>query len=414
MKKILVLNFDDHKGGGVIWTFADKLKEHGNQVFGVPFLKSLDETESCFVDVRKKYSFSYLLYKFYSLYFRITNKFINDTSSGLFYNCHYFPVGAKGILKKCPFKPELILIGWYDFYLSPKTIWDLHQLTGAKIVISMIDEFVLGAGCHYPFACERYKKGCIDCPALKKKKIAAKICQDKLNYFKDIPLVIAGTSYDLNCFKSIKDFSHIRTVKNIGIPHPPFVMTKEEARKIWNIGANDFCMLFGATNFNDKRKGLAELLNSLDVFLKNHVGSRKITILMLGNANFEINESRYGTKVRFVKTGYISRTEMFKAYFACDVFVSPTLADSGPYMVNYATACGRPTIAFPIGVAVDLCIPGETGYLAEYKDTESFANGMNFFYRMSPNEYCNYSRKCLELMKQLETEVPWYLRILED
>ena len=54
MKKILVLNYDDHKGGGVIWTFADKLEEQGHQVFGVPFLKSLDDTAPCFVDVGKK------------------------------------------------------------------------------------------------------------------------------------------------------------------------------------------------------------------------------------------------------------------------------------------------------------------------------------------------------------------------
>ena len=68
MKKILVLNYDDHKGGGVIWTFADKLEEQGHQVFGVPFLKSLDDTDSCFVDVGKKYSIAYFLYKLCSLF----------------------------------------------------------------------------------------------------------------------------------------------------------------------------------------------------------------------------------------------------------------------------------------------------------------------------------------------------------
>ena len=414
MKKILVLNYDDHKGGGVIWTFADKLEEQGHQVFGVTFLKRLDDTDSCFVDVGKKYSIAYFLYKLCSLYFRIANKFIYESQSSIFYNCHYYPVSAEGILKKCPFNPNLILIGWYDFYLSPKTIWKLHQLTGAKIVISMIDEFILGAGCHYPFACEQYKSGCTDCPAIKRKNIAAKIWRDKIHYFKELPLVVAGTSYDLNCFKSIEEFSQVRTVKNIGIPHPPFVMSKEAARKIWNIGNDDFCMLFGATNFNDKRKGLVELLDSLNFFLHNQDGKRNVTILMLGNANIDIDEIKYGENVRFVKTGYVSRIEMFKAYFACDIFVSPTLADSGPYMVNYATACGRPTVAFPIGVAVDLCIPGETGYLAEYKDVHSFAKGIDFFYGMSKQEYEAYSQNCLDLMRKLELEKPWYLRILED
>lgn len=413
MSNILVLNFDDHKGGGVIWTFADKLKEHGHNVFGVPYLKSLDDTEACFVDIHKRFTPSYIFYKLCARYFNAVNKFILNPSSGIFFNSHYYPVSANAILRKCPFKPDVILIGWYDFYLSPKTIHTLYRLTGARIVISMIDEFILGAGCHYPFACEQYKDGCPDCPAVNRKSIAVNFYRDKIKYLKDIPLTVAGTSYDLNCFKSIKEFSHVRTIKNIGIPHPPFWMQQEEARKIWEICNDDFCMLFGATNFNDKRKGLQELLESLDKFLTRHDGKRKISILMLGNANLDIDEGKYGDKVRFIKTGYISRTEMYKAYFASDIFVSPTLADSGPYMVNYAAACGRPTVAFPVGVAVDLAIPGKTGYIAAYKDTDEFADGLEFFYKMSKQEMEEYSQNCLELMKTLESEKPWYLQMLD-
>lgn len=413
MSNILVLNFDDHKGGGVIWTFADKLKEHGHKVFGVPFLKSLDDTEAYFVDIHKRFTISYFLYKLYSLYFRISNKFILKSSSGIFFNSHYYPVSANSILKKCPFKPDVILIGWYDFYLSPKTIHSLYRLTGANIVISMIDEFILGAGCHYPFACEQYKNGCLDCPAVKSKGIATRFSQEKIKYLKNVPLTVAGTSYDLNCFKSIEEFSHVRTIKNIGIPHPPFWMEKEEARKIWNISNNAFCILFGATNFNDKRKGLMELLESLDKFLLRNSAKRDIAILMLGNANVEIDEAKYGAKVSFIKTGYIPRTDMYKAYFACDIFASPTLADSGPYMVNYAAACGRPTVAFPIGVALDLAIPGKTGYIASYKNTDEFADGLEFFYRMPKQELDEYSNNCLDLMKKIGSEKPWYLQMLE-
>lgn len=413
--KILVLNYDDNKGGGVIWTFSDLLKSQGHDVCEIPYISYNNFYSHHFIDKHKKYSLSTIRFKLENIIFKIKNFVIKDRSSQLFFNASYHKMDAKMILNKCPFKPDMIWIGWYDFFLTPRIIRDLYNITDARILIYMIDEFLLGAGCHYPFNCNQYSTGCVNCPSLKKgfKWIASNFERNKISDLKDVPLIIAGTTYDLNCVKRISGLDNRKYIRSVGIPHIPFTIIKSEARKLFGIDNDDFCVLFGATNFNDDRKGLKVLLESLDVFLMNVTYKCGITILMLGNSNFDFSESKYNGKIKFIKTGYVSHDVMYKAYYACDIFVSPTLADSGPYMVNYSVACGRPVVAFPIGVALDLVIPGETGYLAKYGDPIDLAKGIDLFYKMDGKMIEQYNKNCLELINRLDLEIPWYMQALQ-
>jgi glycosyltransferase involved in cell wall biosynthesis len=54
-----------------------------------------------------------------------------------------------------------------------------------------------------------------------------------------------------------------------------------------------------------------------------------------------------------------------RAYQAADFFVSPSTNETGPMMAGEAMACGRPLIAYPIGIAPDLIEQGRNGTLAE-------------------------------------------------
>ena len=58
-----------------------------------------------------------------------------------------------------------------------------------------------------------------------------------------------------------------------------------------------------------------------------------------------------------------------------DVFLSPSIQDAGPMMLNQALMCGTPAVAFNIGVAYDI-INDKTGYLAKYRDSEDFCKGI--------------------------------------
>jgi glycosyltransferase involved in cell wall biosynthesis len=54
-----------------------------------------------------------------------------------------------------------------------------------------------------------------------------------------------------------------------------------------------------------------------------------------------------------------------RAYQAADFFVSPSTNETGPMMAGEAMACGRPLIAYPIGIAPDLIEQGRNGTLVE-------------------------------------------------
>jgi glycosyltransferase involved in cell wall biosynthesis len=53
------------------------------------------------------------------------------------------------------------------------------------------------------------------------------------------------------------------------------------------------------------------------------------------------------------------------AYQAADFFVSPSTNETGPMMAGEAMACGRPLIAYPIGISPDLIEQGRNGTLVE-------------------------------------------------
>jgi glycosyltransferase involved in cell wall biosynthesis len=54
-----------------------------------------------------------------------------------------------------------------------------------------------------------------------------------------------------------------------------------------------------------------------------------------------------------------------EVYRACDFFVSCSIQDAGPMMIGEAMACGRPSIAYPIGIAPDLIEQGRNGTIIQ-------------------------------------------------
>jgi glycosyltransferase involved in cell wall biosynthesis len=63
-------------------------------------------------------------------------------------------------------------------------------------------------------------------------------------------------------------------------------------------------------------------------------------------------------------------------YAAADVFVHPSLADNLPNGVLESLACGTPVAAFDVGGVPEAVRPGQTGYLARYKDAADLALGI--------------------------------------
>jgi len=80
----------------------------------------------------------------------------------------------------------------------------------------------------------------------------------------------------------------------------------------------------------------------------------------------------------WIHMGEVSDDRMVSLVFqASDVFACPSIDDVGPMMINEAFMCGTPVVAFDSGVAVDLIISENVGYVAQHCNAEDFSLGLS-------------------------------------
>lgn len=389
MAKVLLLATYDTKLSGHAYTKAQQFKQDGHEVCFISLYKTEDAPVSCIFGERR--GIGKFLY-FWLNYFLL--RFILAPKDNIHCFCSTYLVGisAKKILSKCPFRPDYIFISWVPGFLKAKTVSDLYKLTNAKIVISMIDEAILSL-CHYHCDCEQFKSGCKDCPAVRCKWIPRYVMSQRKKYWTDIPMIIYCANNDSSLGKQVEYLSNKDFYPYIPVPTIPFVTSKQNARERLGLSESHFIIFAGAHYLYEKRKGFDVLVESINLFAtKTNLEAKKVTLLLVGYGSGDYAKKISGVNV--VAKDFIKGSDFYNAYYACDVYASPTLADSGPMMVNFAIACGRPVIAFPIGYALDLVVSKKTGYMAKYGSAEDFANGFELFYSMNDDELQEYDYAC--------------------
>lgn len=90
-----------------------------------------------------------------------------------------------------------------------------------------------------------------------------------------------------------------------------------------------------------------------------------------GDENKKVNNRQY---ISFIN----DENTLAKYYSAADVLLYPSLADNCPLVALEAQACGLPLIAFKTGGIPEIIGHKETGYVAEYKDTQDLINGLKY------------------------------------
>lgn len=389
MAKILLLATFDTKLSGHAYTRAQKYKEVGHEVCFVSLYRKEEAPVNSIFDKRKSIrKFIYGWFNFLLL------KLILSPKDNIHCFCSTYLVGvsAKTILNKCPFKPDYIYINWVPDFLSAKTVSDLYRMTGAKMIISMIDQAILSL-CHYHCDCEQFLTGCRKCQAVSCKWIPRYVMSQRKKYWCDIPMIIIGANDDIRLAQKMAYLKNKTFYPSVANPTIPFVTTKKEARKSLNLRSDDFIIFAGAHYLYEKRKGFDLLLEALNIFSdRNYLKQRRITLLIIGIGSKDFASKVHGINV--VAKDFIKGDDFYNAYYACDIYASPTLADSGPMMVPFAFACGRPVVSFPVGYALDLVVTKETGYMAKYGDVIDFSKGLEQFYDLKEDEMDTYENNC--------------------
>ena len=318
-----------------------------------------------------------------------------------FYGLEFVPYTAKDILKKCPkgFVPDLITIHWSSRFITSKIVRDLYEMTKASIAYIFVDEAPMTGGCHYPVDCKNYLNGCNNCPALSRgKRLAAIQMKCKEDNLKGIPMYICGSPYDMKLAKNTNLFKDAVVIPSISLPSVT-ITDRTTARKELGLNNNSFVVMIGAAQLDDIRKGIIYTIKAINLVVEQ---IPDLVVLVVGSKNSNLSKRLKDVKVHDL--GYVDLDKLFLAFSAANCFLSTTIADSGPMMVNYSMAIGTPVISFPIGIAEDLVVHKRTGYLAEYKNVNDLKDGMLFLSAMNMEAQQRMSENCKQHIKETATD----------
>lgn len=421
--KILFLGYHDSNFAGHTYSVYNSLKNDTDAVV-VTCIGLSGKANHCFWPLNGKgltiwekmryFRFSKIFYFFwvylYSIFrigcFPVIDKHHPEYN---FVGFEFLPYTAKDILKKCPqgFLPDIIWIGWSSRFISSKIIYDLFQLTKAKIVFSFVDEAPMTGGCHYPNECRGYLGGCKSCPALARgKKLAAEQIRVKEKYLKDIPMCLIGTPYDMRLAKKTEIFKHAICFPSISKPNVT-ITPQKDAREALGIPNEKFVVLIGATNIESVRKGFIYTKDSINIANKE---IEDLFLLVIGPTNKGFRAKFPNVEMK--ELGFVDTKKMVMAYCAADCFLNTTIADSGPQMVNYSIATGTPVVSFSMGIAQDLVLHRQTGYIANFKDSEDLAKGILFIHGLTREKKESMGAECIRVIKEKSSLGGWRRQLL--
>lgn len=322
------------------------------------------------------------------------------------------------------FAPDVIVVFFTTEFVTVKNIKELAEVTGATVLWEFLDMAPITGGCHYAWECEGYQNGCGKCPALFSKKqkdfssINLAFKKDNIQGY-DLRLMI-GSGWDhQNTLKSslFKDLPIYRTF--LGIEPDVFKPgEKVPVRSKWGIEQDRIVLFFGSVHFGEERKGMSYLMNALNLLnlrLNGDGTKDRILLLIAGNTNdfpLELLPFKYHC------LGYLKQVnDLAAAYQAADVFICPSIYDSGPVMVNQSLMSGTPIVSFEMGVSLDLVHSGKTGYRAKLKNSEDLAEGLYRMISRSSEEQIKMEQDCRSLALDLfdpERVINMYTSVFED
>jgi glycosyltransferase involved in cell wall biosynthesis len=336
--------------------------------------------------------------------YRLTCKaFLKLRSDADYYfhdQCMSLLPNPKTVCQLIDFKPDIVIAHNISHAVSPRDLLALHRETAAPLIMNLLDMGALTGGCHYAWECRGYEDKCGKCPALRSDHeidFSRHIWQEKANAMAAMKVAaVAGSSWLLNQIRRSSLFRHKASERILlGVDPERFGgISRQDARKQLRLPQDVKIIFFGAQSFAQRRKGMYYLVESL-----NHLADQGIfdagQVMAVSAGNHKPLVELVDSRVRFRHLGFLKGDyQLSLGYSAADVFVCPSIEDSGPMMINEAIMCGTPVVAFRMGVAQDLVITGQTGYLAPLRDSRELAYGIKQILSLDKSEAKFMSARC--------------------
>jgi glycosyltransferase involved in cell wall biosynthesis len=287
-------------------------------------------------------------------------------------------------------KWDLVLVHWSGGFVRPEAVREIAQALGARVALWQVDMAHATGGCHYPPpSCERYMQGCGRCPLIASNDeadISSRQAERRRQTWEAIgALVLAPSSWSAtNAMRS----SILRRLPSRTFPIPLDLVAlnatrdQQAAREKLGLPNDRRILLVRALSPSIPYKSFGLFQAALAELDAQGV---RLHVLAIGETGY----LPVGLKnITYTDLGPVrGDASLAEVYRASDFFVSCSIQDAGPMMIGEAMACGRPSVAYPIGMAPDLMTHGKNGFLVEpIGDVSGLAAAIRNFAEMPKEE----------------------------
>jgi glycosyltransferase involved in cell wall biosynthesis len=408
MKKNILLISEVFKKGGAgnaTSNFLDFFSEYYNAKLIVPYTKNKKKNIINYYN-----NFSYLFYIFYKLFNRITS-FIFSNNKFYFFNkltngCLFDSGKIKKKIKD--FKPDIVIILWFEYILDYKEVLKIKNELKCEIVFIPFDMFNFTGGCRYTQSCENFKKECNNCPALGKKfaNHAKNSYAERKKYLNNIKAkFIFPSTFAKNFAFSTKIIDPNIIYEIINYPTPSLnknfpISNNSLLKKIKKRLTNKKIIFLGAQDLREWRKGMHNFMNIISILKTNHKGLFKNLLIISAGKNASKIFSNY--KENFIFFESLSLKNLYGLYQISDLIIIPSLQEWSSLMMSEASSLEKTIFAFKTGSSEDLIINNFNGYVFDYYDYNSvvkkivsyFSNPSNFYIKKSNKFIKDLRNKC--------------------
>jgi glycosyltransferase involved in cell wall biosynthesis len=282
-------------------------------------------------------------------------------------------VGADELANICK-DADLIHLHWVVGMLDHD---HMGGVFGKKPVFwSLADMNPFTGGCHYSEDCHQYKNECQVCHLLGgNSDIAHQVWKRKKSAYNKIKNlhIVCPTRW---IYEHVKKSSLLGDRPCHHIPNAfqvnEFNLTNKFVARIkLGLPLDKKLILFGAYSLNNKRKGGALLQKAVQL-LDSQGKLKAVEGVLFGEDTTELS-------IPVHALGRVTdNRRLALAYSAADVFVSPSIEDSGPMTVGEAMLCGTPVVSFKVGIAPEMIQHCHTGFLANRGNVAQLAKGIDW------------------------------------
>lgn len=285
----------------------------------------------------------------------------------------------KRIGKIAGFIPDAVIVFFMPEFLNSMDLFSISRYFKCKVIVSTPDMYPFTGLCHFSEGCTRYRENCGRCPLIGSNHLHDitwfRLLFKKKVYTHAMLYALCWTEEFEKHLRSSDLFDEKRIIRipNLGVNLPrmyrPSAQEKIDLRTRYGIDQEDIVLLICAANLGEKRKGVSDIIDAVDIVLRNEMIKKHLVLVTAGKG-----ELSYIPDVkRVIEMGHMSSKDLSTAYWLSDIYVSASKADVGPGTLLYALLCGILTISYKTGFAPDLIEDGVDGYLLEINDVEGIA-----------------------------------------